>query len=111
MDADPPNNFCEKAKKQFTATLLNVCSDRLPLGCPTELGEEGCASETVGDLVIEIAGLILDGACKTANSCAAAVNESGMPDGGGGRRTGLKARRQRQEHPGQPTSNRHLERK
>jgi hypothetical protein len=49
MDADPPSDMCEKAKKQLTALILNVCSDRLMDGCPVDLSVQGCTSDTLVD--------------------------------------------------------------
>ena len=80
MDADPPNDQCEKAEKQLTALILNVCSGKLTECCEVDLGAEGCTSTNVGDLIDEIAGLILGGECKTAKDCAAAVNGSDPGD-------------------------------
>jgi PKD repeat protein len=82
MDADPASDPCEKALKQYTAMLLNIETDRLQDLCSLDLGEEGCASTNVGDLVLEIADLINGGYCKTAESCAAAVNEGYALTGG-----------------------------
>ncbi len=75
LDADPPQNACERALKQLTAVILNVCSGRLGNGCAVDLASEGCSSTTVGGLVGEAASLILGGDCKRASDCAAAVNE------------------------------------
>jgi len=75
MDADPPSDKCEQAQKQLTALILNVCSDQLQNVCSVDLSAEGCSSTNVGDLIDEVAGLIQDGDCNTANNCAAAVNE------------------------------------
>jgi hypothetical protein len=78
MDADPPSDKCEKAIKQFTALLFNLESERVQDGCSVDLSEEGCASTDIGSLVDELAALINSGdedACKTAASCAGAVNE------------------------------------
>ncbi len=80
MDADPPNDPCERAKKQLTALILNVCSGKLTECCEVDLGAEGCASTNVGDLIDEIAGLIQGGSCNTASNCAAAVNGSDPGD-------------------------------
>jgi hypothetical protein len=89
MDADPASDKCEKALKQLTALILNVCSDRLADACEVDVSAEGCSSTDVGDLIDEIDSLIQSGDCNTANACAAAVNEgTGLvvdtPDNGGG---------------------------
>ena len=76
MHAQPPSDSCERALKQLTALILNVCSDRLQDSWGVGPGG-GCTSTNVGDLIDEIAALIQNGDCTTANDCAAAVNESG----------------------------------
>ncbi len=85
MDADPANDPCERALKQLTALILNVCSGRLSDGCEVDTGAEGCSSTTVGDLIDELAGLIQGGTCQQAADCAGAVNEGDalVGDGGG----------------------------
>jgi hypothetical protein len=75
MDADPPSDECEKAKKQTTALILNGCSGRITDGCEVDLGALGCTSEMVRDLVVELADMIAMGNCTQAAACAAAVNE------------------------------------
>jgi hypothetical protein len=75
MDAVPPSDTCERALKQLTALILNVCSDRLSDTCRVDVSAEGCTSTNVGDLVNEIDHLIVGGECNTASACAAAVNE------------------------------------
>ncbi len=75
MDADPPSDPCQRAEKQLTALILNVCSGKLGNGCEVDVSAEGCSSTNVGDLIEEIAGLIQSGDCNVAKSCAAAVNE------------------------------------
>jgi cysteine-rich repeat protein len=74
MDANPPSDMCEKAKKQYTALILNNCSGRLGDGCCVNVAAEGCTSTTAGGLMDELAGLILSGQCQKANDCADAVN-------------------------------------
>jgi hypothetical protein len=75
MDADPPSDQCQKAIKQYTALLLNVESGKLQNGCTVDVSAEGCGSTNVGDLLNELAGLILGGDCNRAADCAGAVNE------------------------------------
>ncbi len=75
MDADPPRDPCQRATKQFTALLFNLESERLQNGCGVGLSAEGCTSTSLGDLLDELATLILDGDCQRAADCAAAVNE------------------------------------
>ncbi|MHC4278476.1 MAG: hypothetical protein ACYSTI_14340 [Planctomycetota bacterium] len=79
MDADPPNDPCERALKQLTALLLNVESGRLDETCELDTSPI-CISTTVGDLIDEVAGLILQGGedCVDAGYCAAVVNEGGV---------------------------------
>jgi microcystin-dependent protein len=73
MDADPPNDPCERAMKQLTALILNVCSDRLG-GELCDGVEVSCASTTVEELLGEIAELIDSEDCKQAARCAVMVN-------------------------------------
>ena len=81
MVADPPRDPCEKAEKQFTALLLNVCSGKLFFPAQLDLSALNCASTTVGELVGELSDLIKSGVsgvpgdCRHAADCAAAVNE------------------------------------
>jgi hypothetical protein len=84
MDADPPSDTCEKAKKQLTALILNLCSDRLRGDIEVDVAVDGCSSTSVGDLIGEIASLVSIGDCTRAADCAAAVNEGeGLTAGGG----------------------------
>jgi hypothetical protein len=75
MDAYPPSDACERAEKQLTALILNVCSGRLQDGCEVDVSAQGCASTNVGDLIEEIASLIFSGDCQVAAACAGEVNE------------------------------------
>ena len=75
MDADPASDPCERAKKQYTALLFNIESNRLQSGCGVDVSAQGCGSLTVGDLTGELAGLINAGECDVAANCAAAINE------------------------------------
>jgi len=82
MDADPPNDACEKAKKQLTALVLNVCSGRVQGGCG--VATDGCLSSSVSSLLVELSGLIMTGSCAQAQSCADQVNSGDALGGGGG---------------------------
>jgi hypothetical protein len=83
MNANPANDPCEKAEKQLTALLLNVCSDRLQETCEMDLAAQGCLASDIGGLMVEVAGYILAGSCQQAMECAAAVNDgTGLVDGG-----------------------------
>jgi hypothetical protein len=84
MDADPPSDACERAWKQTTALILNVCNGNLTDGCPVDVSAEGCSSTNVGDLLDELAALIAADECQTAADCAAAVNEGDALVNGGG---------------------------
>jgi len=75
LDAVPPSDPCERALKQLTALILNVCSERLLDSFEVDVTGQGCSSPSVGDLIDEIASLIQDGQCQTASDCAAAMNE------------------------------------
>jgi hypothetical protein len=83
IDADPANDPCEKAEKQLTALILNVCSNRLQETCDVDLSAQSCLSTDVGSLLVEVAGYIQAGSCQQAMDCAAAVNEGlGLVNGG-----------------------------
>ena len=76
----PPvkNDKCEKAIKQYTALLFNLRTERLQCACDVNLEAQGCTSDTIGDLLFELEGLIGSDDprdCKIASDCAAAVNE------------------------------------
>ena len=78
IDADPPSDVCERALKQLSAVLLNLCSGRLKVGCPVCIDSScgaGSAADNVGDLIAEIADDINSGSCKQAAEKAALVNE------------------------------------
>jgi hypothetical protein len=78
IDTNPPSDPCERAKKQYTALLLNVETGRLAPGCGIDLSGTGCSSGTIAALVEEAAGLINSGDpdnCKLAAECAGAANE------------------------------------
>jgi hypothetical protein len=74
LEADPANDKCEKALKQLTALILNVCSDRLVAGCPAEVMTPGCDATRVGGLIEEAAALIHAGECTEAVTCVDPVN-------------------------------------
>jgi len=79
MDANPPSDDCERAIKQLTALILNVCSDRLPLDCPVCIADT-CANalpegSDVQDLIDGVAGYIIAGMCKEAAELAALAND------------------------------------
>jgi hypothetical protein len=79
MDANPPSDDCERAIKQLTALILNVCSDRLPLDCPVCIADT-CANalpegSDVQGLIDGVAEYILAGMCKEAAELAALAND------------------------------------
>ncbi len=79
IDTVPPSEPCEKAKKQYTALLLNLESGRLAPGCGIDPASSSCTSSTIAGLIEEIAALINSGTdqnCKLAASCAGAANEN-----------------------------------
>jgi hypothetical protein len=84
LDAVPPSDPCEKARKQLTALILNVCSDRLANGCRVDVSAQGCTSLNVGDLIDEVADLIHVEDCSPAVACADAVNTGEALVGSGG---------------------------
>jgi hypothetical protein len=79
IEAIPPSDPCERAKKQYTALLLNLESGRLQEDCFIDLQEQGCSSINVSELVNEVASLInsMDrSSCNQASACAGAINEN-----------------------------------
>ena len=79
MDANPPSDDCERAVKQLTALILNVCSDRLPLDCPVCIADT-CANalpegSDVQGLIDGVAEYIFAGMCKEAAELAALAND------------------------------------
>jgi hypothetical protein len=76
MDADPASDPCQRATKQLTALLFNLESGGLTPFCEVDLSAQGCVSTNAGDLVNEVANLIIGGNCQQAADCAGAVNES-----------------------------------
>ena len=75
MDANPPSDPCEQARKQYTALLLNLASGKLQSSCVVDTS---CNAETVEQLTDELADLInaFDrSTCQLAASCAVSVNE------------------------------------
>jgi hypothetical protein len=75
IDADPPSDPCERAKRQLTALILNVCSDRLTETCELDLSNVSCSAISVGGLIEEVSQLIQSDECGKAADCAALVNE------------------------------------
>jgi hypothetical protein len=67
MDADPPNDRCERALKKLTSLVLNVCSGRLQTSC--SIDARGCAATDVGELLVELAAETRDGNCRRADRC------------------------------------------
>jgi hypothetical protein len=77
IDARPANDDCERALRQLTALVLNVCSGRLQDACPVCLASCGFdgADGNVTELIDEITADIQSGFCKQAAEKAALVNE------------------------------------
>jgi len=77
IDARPQSDDCERATRQLTSLILNLCSDRLQSACPVCLDSCGVEDTTsnVAGLIEEIAADIQGGACKQAAEKAALVNE------------------------------------
>jgi hypothetical protein len=75
MDADPPSDPCERALKQLTALILNVCSGRLANTCELDLSNISCSATSVEGLLQEASQLIQSGECELAADCASLVNE------------------------------------
>ena len=77
IDARPASDDCERALRQLTALVLNVCSGRLQEACPVCLASCGFdeADGSVAELINEITADIQGGFCKQAAEKAALVNE------------------------------------
>jgi hypothetical protein len=77
IDARPANDDCERALRQLTSLVLNVCSGRLQDACPVCLASCGFdgADGNVAELIDEITADIHGGFCKQAAEKAALVNE------------------------------------
>ncbi len=83
MDADPASDACERAEKQLTALILNVCSGRVQDTCVVDLSAQGCLSTDLDSLIVELGGYIQAGSCQLAAECASTINEGfGLVDGG-----------------------------
>jgi hypothetical protein len=72
--APPPPTCEERALRQLAVLVLNVCAGRLQTGCPVAPEEEGCVSTTIGELLREVADLILAGDCRRAAGCAGSLD-------------------------------------
>jgi hypothetical protein len=72
--APPPPTCEERALRQLAVLVLNVCAGRLQTGCPIAPDDAGCTATTVGDLLREIADLILAGDCRRAAGCAGVLD-------------------------------------
>jgi hypothetical protein len=76
-----PDSDCDRAMKQLTALIFNVCSGRLQTYCPVCISDCGANNNTYGGnvlgLIKDVAGYILDdnGMCKVGAEHAALANE------------------------------------
>ena len=73
MDAQPPNDPCERAQSKYTSMLLNLEAERIHGECTVDLASHGCSSTNIDDLVDEIAALINTNdpnLCRQASQCA-----------------------------------------
>ena len=80
LDADPPDDMCQKAIKQYTAVLMNMVGGRLGGSCLLDIpdiGLEEVDPETARDAIAALIQLGLAGdvdACKAANDAADLIN-------------------------------------
>ena len=75
LDADPPSDPCERALKQYAASLLNVAAEYVSADCPlsTDAG-----TELPADLLAEVAARIASGDCGGAVELADAFNNGAL---------------------------------
>jgi hypothetical protein len=71
IEARPANDPCERALRDLTTAILNVCSGRLADSCPVS-AHPSCDEATVGAAIQRTADLILAGSCSQARLCAQA---------------------------------------
>ena len=69
--ASPPLSCDQRGARKLAVLVLNLCANRLQTSCPVEAGDRACSSETVGDLIAEMAALLQQGDCKRAAACGA----------------------------------------
>ncbi|HKQ63101.1 MAG TPA: hypothetical protein VJS92_17565 [Candidatus Polarisedimenticolaceae bacterium] len=81
IDANPPNQTCERALRSLTSLALNVCSDRVQTGCAVAATPGTCDAADVGELLEAAAQLIEAGSCRQAEACLARAND-GVSGGG-----------------------------
>lgn len=78
LDADPPDDTCQKAIKQYSAVLMNIHGGHLAPTCVLELTDIGLVSPDQAASIIE--QLIVDGlagdrsSCQRANDLADSIN-------------------------------------
>jgi len=63
-----------RALGKMSVLVLNVCAGLLQTSCPVATVEDACESTTVGDLLSELARLILEGNCRRASGCAGVLD-------------------------------------
>jgi hypothetical protein len=71
IEADPPSDPCEQARRRLATLVLNVCSDRQRTSCTVE---SRCGAGTIGELLEEAAALIADDRCRKAAVCSASAH-------------------------------------
>ena len=71
---ETPRDCRARALGKLSVLVLNVCAGLLQTSCPVPADEDACESKTVGDLLDEVARLILEGNCRRASGCAGVLD-------------------------------------
>jgi hypothetical protein len=71
---DPPRGCQERALGKLSVLILNLCAGRLQTSCPLVPADAECEATSLGDLLREVADLILVGDCRRASGCAGALD-------------------------------------
>lgn len=86
LDANPQDDMCQKAIKQYTAVLMNMVGGRLGGSCLLDIPDIGLEDVDPGTARDAIAALIRQGlagdpnACKAANDAADLINTGAAID-------------------------------
>jgi hypothetical protein len=77
--ANPLRDCRQMAMRRLASLALNVCAARLQTSCPVSPVTQGCSAANVGELMGELAWLILEGDCGQASACAASSGRTADP--------------------------------
>jgi hypothetical protein len=67
---ETPRDCRQRALGKLSVLVLNLCAGLVQTSCPVAPDEGACESTSVGELLGEIALLILEGDCRRASGCA-----------------------------------------